>query len=103
MIYRLVTLDQVRTQLNYDGTYADSQLQFRLDAVSGAIMDYIGPSSVALEGGTASAASRRVDPSGGPLCESLLVDSAGDPVLDSAGDFQFFIAPAQVDSSGDYV
>ena len=103
MIYRLVTLDQIRTQLNYDGTYADSQLQFRLDQVSGAIMDYIGPSSVALEGWTDSAGFPLVDANGDPLCEFLLVDSNGDPILDSSGDFQFVIAPAVVDENGDYV
>jgi hypothetical protein len=103
MIYRLVTLDQVRTQLNYDGTYADSQLLFRLDSVSRALMDYIGPSSAALAGWTDSSGMPLVDADGDPLCLFLLVDSNGDPLLDSSGERQYELDVAQVDSSGDYI
>jgi hypothetical protein len=103
MIYRLVTLDQARQQLNYDGTYADAQLLFRLDSVSRSLMDYIGPSSVALDGWTDSAGNPLVDENGDPLCEFLVVDSAGDPVLDSNGDLQYEVRAAEVDSSGNYV
>jgi hypothetical protein len=103
MIYRLVTLDQVRIQLNYDGTYADAQLLFRLDSVSRSLMDYIGPSSVALAGWTDSNGDPLVDDNGDPLAEFLVVDSNGDPVLDTNGDRLYELAVAQVDSSGNYV
>ena len=102
MMYRLVTLNQVRTQLNYDGTYADAQLLFRLDALSRAIMDYIG-SSAALNGWTDSNGEPLVDDNGDPLAEFLLVDSSGVPILDSNGDKQYFTDEATVDSNGDYV
>ena len=102
MMYRLVTLAQVRTQLNYDGSYADAQLLFRLDAISRAIIDYIG-SSVALNGWTDSNGDPLVDATGDPLCEFLLVDSNGDPLLDSNGDWQYLIGPGEVDENGDYV
>lgn len=104
MNYRLVTLEQVRTQLNYDGTYADAQLLFRLETVSASIIDFIGEHSEQwAEGWTDSNGDPLVDDDGNPLARYLVVDSNGDAILDSNGDRQYTVGVAVLDSNGAYV
>ena len=83
MSFRLVSLDEVKRQLVYDNALSDAALTFRLEAVSGALVDFIGEHSEHGLDGWAD--------SGGPF-----VDSNGDPELDSNG---VSIVPAHVQAA----
>lgn len=104
MIYRLVTLAEVKRQLVYDNALSDAALTFRLEAVSGVIIDFIGEHSEQwMEGWTDSNGDPLVDDDGNPLVWVLVVDSNGDAILDSNGDRQYDVAVQEVDSNGNIV
>lgn len=91
MSYRLVTLSDAKSQLAYDDSAHDAELTFRLEAVSGAIMNYLSSAWARTRQFSGDASDEEIaaaDRAFGDWTDSsgtVLTDSSGDPATDSSG------------------